>query len=371
MLGLYRGGGEYFDLNMAYALQELGCKISFITGKPLYNHPRMPIRNFDTAYISSPYLRYLMYKTNDSKWPLLRGAGGMIGGILDAKFFEKGVLYKLAEQKHYDIIQICGHPTIGLHIKEKLKIPVVVRFPGPPGIEEIKAAKECSAIIANGDTADMIRKNFRVNAFSISPGVNTDLFKPVKNNIREKYNINGNKILLFVGRFVPLKNLEFLIETFKEVVEEKKDTVLMLVGGGSLENRIKKKVKDYNLMRKVIFTGEIPQKDLPNYYSASYIFLMPSSYENFSNAILEAMACKLPVIATNIGGNSKQIKDGENGFLVSNNNILQFKEAIIKLLNNEVMAGEMGKRNREIVKQNYNWQESATKLKLVYESLLG
>ena len=371
MLGLYRGGGEYFDLNMAYALQELGCKVSFITGKPLYKCSRMPIRNFDTDYISSPYLRYLMYKTNDSKWPLLHAASSMIGSILDAKFFEKGVLYKLAGQKHYDIIQVCGYPTIGLHVKEKLKIPVVVRFPGPPGIEEIKAAKGCSAIIANGDTADVIKKSFGVNVFTISPGVNIDVFKPVKNNIREKYNIDSSKILLFVGRFVPLKNLEFLIETLKEVFKERKDTVLILVGEGPLENKIKKKVKEYNLMRNVIFTGRIIQEDLPHYYSASHIFLMPSAYENFSNAILEAMACKLPVIATNIGGNSKQIKDGENGFLVSNNNVQQFKEAIIKLLDNEVTARKMGERNREIIKQNYNWQESAGKLKKIYESLLG
>ena len=127
-------------------------------------------------------------------------------------------------------------------------------------------------------------------------------------------------------------------------------------------------VENYKLQKSVIFTGRIDNDKLAKYYSAANIFVMPSVYDNFPNAVLEAMACELPVVAANVGGIPLQVKHNENGFLIESGNVQQFKDAIITLLDDESLSKEMGKRNRIKVKDKYDWVKSAKKLKGVYKS---
>ncbi|MBA7657123.1 D-inositol-3-phosphate glycosyltransferase [subsurface metagenome] len=255
-------------------------------------------------------------------------------------------------------------------LKRIKKIPVVISYPGPPGRRSKNLLSQADVIITSGDAVRYIRENFRKDVVDIPPGVDFNLFKPTSSNIRDKFSIGDNKLLLFVGRFVPLKNLPFLITTFREVVKEKKDIRLILVGEGPLKSTIKRLVKKYRLEGYIIFTGKVPNKELPPYYSAADIFVIPSSYDNFPNAVLEAMSCSLPVIATRVGGIPQQITHYKNGLLVKSENIDEFKKAILYLLTHEDLARAMGKENRELVKRKYNWLRSAQRLKEIYESLL-
>jgi len=370
-IGMFRGGGEQFDLNIAKALQQLGCVVSFIVGKPLFEKVKYPITEFDVDYVASPYLRDLSQKLEISGFPL-RQVGYRVFHF-DYMVFGKKVVKLLGKDRNrnFDVIQICGLSSLASELVDELKIPVVLRFPGPPVINQKREIEKCSAVISSGDTVNRLRNIVgNNNVFDIPPGINSNTFKPTANKVREKYNIKNSKLLLFVGRFAPLKNLDFLITAFKELLKERKNIKLLLVGEGPLEKQTRTLVRKLKVGEHVIFVGRAENEELSQYYSAADIFVMSSAYENFSNAILEAMSCELPIVATKVGGIPMQVKDGENGFLVKSDNIKQFKKAIITLLDNNSLSIEMGKRNRELVKKRYSWSTSAKKLKEIYELIL-
>jgi len=360
-MGMYRGGGEMFDINMAHNLEKLGVEVRFFIGKPLFRSVKYPLAHFRTTYVTSPYLRDFSQKI---PW------GGKYLRYLDHWFFARNCLRILRRKNNYDILQVCSRVLLVELKKIKKNIPVVIRFPGPPGKRSKNLLSQADALIASGDTVRYIRKHFREDVADIPPGVDFTLFKPTLSNIRDKFSIGDNKLLLFVGRFVPLKNLSFLIATFREVIKERKDIRLMLVGEGPLEGKIKKVVKKYELEKYVIFTGKVPNDELPKYYSAADIFILTSFYESFGIALIEAMSCELPVIVPKAGWLPRQITHYKNGLLVKSENIDEFKKAILYLLTHEDLARAMGKENRELVKRKYNWLRSAQRLKEIYESLL-
>lgn len=362
LLSIRIGGGEIFDLNIAKALQSLGCEVSFITGESLFNSPLYPVEGFRAEYIKSPYLRDLAYRLPRGEWRLMQ---------LDLIFFEWGVFNLLKKQKEsIDVIQICGLPRLAYKIERELKIPTVVYFHGPPSLKYKKQIEKCSAIISLGVSIREIKK-IRIDAINISPGVDTEKFKLSTSNIRERYRVGeSEKLLLFVGRFVPLKNLPFLIKTFKEVVEADSKIKLMLVGEGSLKKVIEKMVRDYKISKNVIFTGKIDYDKLPQYYSAANAFIITSSYDNFPLVVLEAMSCCLPIIGTRVGGIPLQVTHGENGFLVELDDIKGLKNAILDLVEDENLVKKIGERNREKVKDKFSWLESAKKFKEIYEEIL-
>lgn len=384
-MGMFRGGGEQFDLNIANGLQELGDEVSFITTKPLFWHAKYPIKKFRTDYVSSPYLRDLSQKMSIGN-PLLeclsthklRNFSQKVYKHIAWRIFyfdfliSENRIYNFLKKnkKDYDVVQILGMPVLACKITDEFKIPAIVRFPGPPSIKYKQAIRKCSAIIASGNSVNIIKRDFREDVYDIPPGIDCSLFKHVKDDIRERYNVRDKFLLLFVGRFVPLKNLPFLIRSFKEVVKEDNRVTLMFVGEGPLNKLVSHLVTKYKLGRKVIFTGRIPPEQLPQYYSAADAFILTSSYESFSISTLEAMSCSLPIIATKVGWLPNLITNGKGGFIVENNNVRGLTNAIVNLLGDKKLCKEMGKRNRKIVEKKYSWLESAMKLQRIYESLL-
>lgn len=368
-ISMYQGGGEMVALNLAKELEKLDVEVSFITGKPLIGRIKYRITEFPVNYCMSPYLRDFSQKLEMFPFPI-RQIGYMLYKF-DSWAFSTKVIDLLRRQRaDYDILQLFSLPLI-VKIKERINVPIVEWFPGPPSLRYRDLIQQYDLVTATYDVIDVIQKEFRRDAIAIPPGVDSDLFRLVDNSsIIEKYSLARKKVILFVGRFVPLKNLSFLIATFKEALRIRRDLVLFLVGEGPVEEILKKQIRKYGIDEFVIFAGRVPNRNLPSYYSAADLFVLSSSYESFPIVILEAMSCELPVVATRVGGIPMQVKDGENGFLVESGNIKQLKEAIITLLDDDSLAKEMGKRNRELVKRKYSWATSAQKLKEVYESIL-
>jgi glycosyltransferase involved in cell wall biosynthesis len=118
-------------------------------------------------------------------------------------------------------------------------------------------------------------------------------------------------------------------------------------------------------------TGHIPNQELPKYYAASDIFLLSSEYDNFPNVILEAMSCKLPVVATNVGGVNTQIEHQVNGLLAENHNAEGLAQAINTLAENKENRQKIGEINRNKVLQTYNWESVGKKLLEVYKQVLS
>ena len=356
------GGGENVDRQLAGALRKLGVEVRFLIGKPLFGKVKVPFHDFPFTHVSSPYLRGIYQKL---PFPL-----NIPVGMLDLKWFSWACLKKLRKEG-YDVLQVLSVPQLALLKKEK-NVPIVVRFPGPPSPIYKSYICKIDAVIANGDAWIQIHKKFRKDVIEIQIGMDTHCFKPSslsRNQVRKKLGIGKAPMILYTGRFMPIKNISLLIAAMRFVADQKPDARLVLVGEGPLEGRLRSEVKRIGLEKKVIFAGRI-SSSIESYYAACDVFCMPSLYDNYSNSVLEAMSSGLPIVATRVGGIPLQVKDGKNGFLVESGNEVALAEKLLDLLNNPQKAKKMGLENRKWVIKHFSWEESAKKLKKVYEELL-
>ncbi len=151
---------------------------------------------------------------------------------------------------------------------------------------------------------------------------NFDLHKPVR--------------ILYVGRLMELKGLQYLLEAIRMLIKEGKKVTLWIVGGGPLEKWLKKEVLNKKIHRYVKFFGPLPYGDkLFKIYKESDIFILPSLSEGFPRVIIEAFFFQLPVITTPVGGLKYFIKHMENGILVCPRDPYGIKEAVKKLIENK------------------------------------
>lgn len=151
-------------------------------------------------------------------------------------------------------------------------------------------------------------------------------------NIRDKYRkkigVKPTQMVVgHVGRMVETKNHTFILNVFSELCK-RKDATLVLIGQGPLENKIKEKVKELHIEEKVLFLGQ--KEDVNNWYQAFDVFILPSLYEGFGLALLEAQASNLPCIAsTNVPVEAKLINDFK--FLPLETAERDWADSIIKL----------------------------------------
>ncbi len=141
-----------------------------------------------------------------------------------------------------------------------------------------------------------------------------------------------------IANFYPSKGLEYLIQA-ADLLKDREDLIFLLIGDGSLRTELERQIKDRGLENKVFLLGHLA--NARQYLPAFDIFLLPSVKEGFPWAVLEAMAAKLPVIATKVGAVSEIIEDGKNGLLVEPGQPEQIRQKIKELLANDYLKKEI------------------------------
>lgn len=216
----------------------------------------------------------------------------------------------------------------------------------------------------------------------IPPGVDTRLFRPVPNaRAREYIGSYDEKTVLFVGRIDPVKGIDTWFRAMSRVVDAdpslRQRMCVCLIGGDvdddldpdSELTRLQDLKDELGLNDVVTFLGGRAQTSLPFYYSAADAVVMPSRYESFGLAALEAMACGTPVVASDVGGLSFIVRDGETGFLVSEGDEDAFADSILTLLENKALRDEMGARGVKVA-QEYSWHTIADKIISLYRDVV-
>lgn len=199
----------------------------------------------------------------------------------------------------------------------------------------------------------------------IANGVNTEEFKPniqVKNEIRKKYNIKKEVVLMFSGHYWQRKGLEHIIKALPKLNNVK----LLVVGTGNIQ-RYKKIAHDENVLNKIIFTGFV--QSIKDYYNAADCFVFPTLYEAFSLATLEAVSSGLPIIATKVNGTEDLIENGVNGFFIKRDS-KDIAEKINILIEDEKLRKKMSRNARKSAK-NYSWDKVASKTEKIYEEVIN
>ena len=215
----------------------------------------------------------------------------------------------------------------------------------------------------------------------IPPGVDLSHFYPIPADEAKAFIgiAPADKMLLFVGRIEPLKGIDILIESIaylrKEGVFERNNLCLSVIGGDSDFSpkslsaemaRLHTVREQYGVSDLVTFLGRRSQDTLPYYYSAAEAVVVPSHYESFGMVALEAMACGIPVVASQVGGLAFLVQDGVTGYTVPVDDPQALAERLKALINDPELRQEMGKQAVEFA-QEYAWEKIAARIVNLYQ----
>jgi glycosyltransferase involved in cell wall biosynthesis len=186
----------------------------------------------------------------------------------------------------------------------------------------------------------------------------------------KKLNINEEIKILYAGRLVEDKGLNYLLDSARILKNKGYNFNINLVGKGDYKQTLLNLVQRYKLEKMVTFTDRVEQNDLINIYKESHIFINPATYnETFGLTIVESLSQGTPVITTKGGAQEEHIQDGYNGFLVEKHNSQMIADKIEYLVNNPKIYSEMSKNSIESSKK-YNKEEYLEKLISVFQELI-
>lgn len=205
----------------------------------------------------------------------------------------------------------------------------------------------------------------------VSPGVDVNEFDNVKNNIYERYSVKGKKIVLFAGRIDRNKGIDVLIKAARIVIRKFPEVIFFVAGAdfGELEN-LKALISEYGLERYFIFSGPLSRSNLVSAFKYADIFAFPSRYEAFGIALIEAMAAKIAVVASNSSAIPFVIKHGETGLLFPLDDSQIFAEQLIYLLQNDKARSELAESGYEDTVKRFTWDSAVTKINAIYNDLI-
>ena len=367
------GGMQLYVYQLARHLIGQGVKAKIVTYPPDRKH----LADFDSS-IEFTFLR-------------LHELGKFMPGFLTYQHFN-GLLADHLRHEDFDILHAFGITSAAyLRGKRQRKPTVVQAFGSEPlknrtGLGKIKAQlwkavlKHCMRA-ADGIASQGERQTEEIQAFydverekifCLPSGIDFGLIQnylAARRLSREELGIAQEDFLvLSVGRLVPYKGIDRLLEAVCVLRKRLDSLKVMIVGSGPDEARIETLIDEYGLHDLVIRRKDIGERELFECYALADVFVMASSKEGFPLVTLEAAACGLPIVATDVGENPQVVREGENGYLIPPFNSQAIVEAIWQVYSR---AGrkEMGETSRKIAQQ-YNWPVIAKMAISEYEKLI-
>ena len=206
----------------------------------------------------------------------------------------------------------------------------------------------------------------------ISNGIDTETFfkrvwKEKGSEIRRQIGVNNDEFLIgTIGRVTQVKNQSLLIEAFNHVLKRHKNCKLLIIGNGPELHNLRKLAKNLEISERVLFPGE--RDNIPQLLSGFDLFVLPSLSEGTSITLLEALSCSVPVIASNVGGNSKLIVHGKTGLLFDQHDEKELAEKICSLISDREKAHILAQSGRAHVLKHYSLHEMNRRYLALYRN---
>lgn len=179
-----------------------------------------------------------------------------------------------------------------------------------------------------------------------------------------------NGEIVFCGRIEEVKGADLLIRAVSLLPQAYREKVnLTIIGTGSIEEQLKSLCEELYVQEQVTFTGLISQEQVFRYYERAMCVVFPSRKEAFSTAALEAMSIGCCVVASDVGGFTEFIHDGENGFLFEADNVQELTRRLAYIFEHIETANKMGKSAQSKVMEEYLWENTAKKICEIYEEI--
>jgi D-inositol-3-phosphate glycosyltransferase len=310
--------------------------------------------------------------------------------------FAQGVLdFQKRDRRAYDLVHshywLSGRA--GQELKREWEAPHVVMFhtlaeaknrhhaqerePAYRARDERAVAADADRIIcaSEGEKGMLVRLyGAPAGRVSVVPcGVDTLRFRPMrKARARQKLGLPEDEpVVLFVGRMEPLKGIEVLLQAAALVEGRFR---LLIVGGDEREKARKAELaslaRELRVFARTAFVDAAAHRELPLYYNAADVCVVPSYYESFGLVAVEAMACGVPVVASRVGGLKETVIDGRTGYLVPWRCPEPFAERLELLLSNDGLRRSLGREARRAA-QRFRWPQVAEGVEAVYHDLVS
>jgi glycosyltransferase involved in cell wall biosynthesis len=241
------------------------------------------------------------------------------------------------------------------------KYPLPFSFFERRAFKQVAAAYMCSLTVREVLEVKGFKKPMRTVPF----GVDLEMFRFQEREIKETLTIG------FVGRLLPAKGLIVLADALAKIKDEK--WRLLVVGDGEEREPMKRRLAEHGLLERACFTGAVPYEETPNYFRQIDVLVVPTITtkkirEQFGRVIVEAMACRVPVIGSTCGAIPEVI--GDAGLVFEENNSEDLSAALRRILRDEKMRDDFSKAGRKRVEQNYTWDVVAEKIFGLYCDVL-
>jgi len=245
---------------------------------------------------------------------------------------------------------------------------------------EGEIAQQADVLVASteeesGDLVDLYGAD-PDRVFVVPPGVDLSMFQPIdRAEARRKIGYGPGRLLLFVGRLERLKGVEVAIRALALLRDRQHDDVRLLIlgedsrdGDESEMDRLKAVASAAGVRDRVDFLGSVAHHELPYFYSAADVTVMPSYSESFGLVGLEAQACGRPVVGSDVIGLRSVVRDEVSGYLVADHEPAAYAERLGRLLADPELAQQMGRRGR-LLAQRFSWTRTADRLQVLFERL--
>jgi D-inositol-3-phosphate glycosyltransferase len=287
---------------------------------------------------------------------------------------------------------------VGLACRDTLEAPVVSMFHTLSRVKEQYASGKAGAdsdLRFEGERAVLADSDAVIGAIGIEraqlahlyghdpqrfavipPGVDTHLFRPHDSaSSRRALEIDAERVVLFVGRLDPMKRLDILLRAVASLpLSQLQGLRLVIVGGNDEGDRIAVRkscrlAHDLGLEQLVDVRSNVPQDQLPLYYSAATVCAVPSDYESFGMVAIESMACETPVVAFEVGGVATTVQHGISGFLARPGDVADFSLKLADALSSDTLR-TMGRQGRASVR-HYEWSSIAGRTLDIYGEVVA
>lgn len=287
---------------------------------------------------------------------------------------------------NYWLSGVAGH-----RLKHELDLPLVstfhtlARVKAETGdlepqsrIDAEAAVVACSDVITANSVVEMQELVSHYGAASdrievVPPGVDHAFFSPgSRRGARQALGFGPEPLLLFVGRIQPLKGADVAVETLASLGLA--DARLVIVGGSSGQagdkevEKLHALIAEHGLQDRVLMVPPQPHHVLSTYYRAADLCLVPSRSESFGLVALEAAACGIPVVASDVGGLRTLVDHGRTGLRVAGRDPRDYAKAVRTILDDSVLAERLARRGAEAASA-YTWTSMAARLRRVYDDL--
>jgi glycosyltransferase involved in cell wall biosynthesis len=383
-LGMLRGGGENFVKNLFTEFVGRGHKVySAFAADPFSRYPvalpdflnPIPVpgwwcRQLGQSFLSTsggilPYdgaFRHFWDRLQEGlSWRNFRWYNSR---------FTKRIAKLFANRwREYDLVFV---NSLDLALLATAHRPTMLWLAGPLRVDMESQLRQVPVVSADGDAFQQMKQFLGEHITELSIGLDGSRFQPGLDSERATLGWKPQHCVFgYTGRLTQLKGADLLASAFAEISRDYPDARLLILGSGESERNVRSTLSNHIDAGLVSFHAGVGHDRLPLWYRTMDVFVLPSRYENFSNSLLEAAACGIPFIASNVGGNRILHKNGGAGDLFEAGSVTSLVRCMREFITNPGLKRPQARTFSYIVRGKYTWSASVDCLESILKTRLG